>query len=162
MKASRFHKLSVAAVVALAFCAPAAAVDYWVVANTLSSHSERQCPACEGGTPNEFNWGGGLEARFKHNLAAQVGGYRNTYGHGTAYAIGIWQPITDGRMSAGGFVGAATGYKSDPGCQRDVCPVGGFLISFSGERYGFNVMVVPAISGTTTNVFGLQLKLKLN
>jgi len=153
------------AAVAVAACllvAPAVAADYWVVANAISSHSEQQCPACDGGKVNQFNWGGGLEARFSHDLAAQVGGYRNTYGHGTAYAIGIWQPITDGRMSAGGFIGAATGYKSDPDCQRNVCPVGGFLISFSEERYGFNVMVIPATSATQTTVFGLQLKLRVD
>jgi hypothetical protein len=140
----------------------ASATDYWVVANTLSSHSVRECPACKGGEPNEFNWGGGIEARFKRDLAVQVGGYRNTYGHGTAYAIGIWQPLTDKRMSAGGFVGAATGYKSDPGCASDVCPIAGFLITVANERFGFNVMVVPALSNTHTNVFGLQLKVKLN
>jgi len=147
---------------ALALAAPAAATEYWAVANTLSTHSQTECYACQDGKTNGFNWGGGIEARFSHQLSAQVGGYRNTYSHGTAYAIGIWQPITDGTASAGFFVGAATGYKSDPECHRNLCPVGGFLLTFADDRYGFNVMIVPAVSKNTTNVFGLQLKVRIH
>lgn len=139
----------------------ARSAELWGVVNAASWHDDRECPACPGGKPNERNWGGGLEARFAHDLGLQVGGYRNTYGRGTAYAIGMWQPVTAGPLAAGGFLGAATGYAPDPSCGRNLCAVAGLMFTLTVERFGLNVMVVPPVTAKSTAVVGVQLRMRL-
>jgi hypothetical protein len=83
----------------------------------------------------------GVGVRFGN---VQFGAYRNSWGKGSAYALADFEPVKVGPVSAGVFVGAATGY---PG--KAVLPAAGALCRIRFGDASVTLRVVPPLGGSS-------------
>jgi hypothetical protein len=83
----------------------------------------------------------GVGVRFGN---AQFGVYRNSWGKGSAYALADFEPVKLGPLSAGVFVGAATGY---PG--KVVLPAAGIVCRFRVGGASMTLRALPPLGGSS-------------
>jgi hypothetical protein len=126
-----------------------------VVGTGLSHHLiERTNPPY-----NETNSGVGLRLNFNNDTAIQSGFYNNSYNNQSNYAILDYSPYKllrqndCGKIDVGGFIGAATGYKTYP------VPVGGIQGAIHCGDFYVRSRVTPApIAGAVLSVeFGYTI-----
>jgi hypothetical protein len=75
---------------------------------------------------------------------AQFGVYRNSWGRGSTYALLDLEPVKLGPVSAGVFVGAATGY---PG--KAVLPAAGIVCRFRVGDASVTLRALPPVGGSS-------------
>jgi|SRR5581483_1438898 len=115
----------------------------WLVGSGLAKH-------LDGGEHcNSVTEGLGLE----HGDYA-VGFYRNSNCRWSTYAARAWMPIRAGAVRAGLLGGVVTGY------QTPVMPAAAGVVSFEGERYGANLILVPPAGRASPGVAWLQWKVR--
>ncbi len=59
---------------------------------------------------NERNIGAGIRYALDASWSLQAGGYRNSYGRPSFYALADWTPLEAGAIRAGAFAGIVSGY----------------------------------------------------
>ena len=124
--------------------------EVWGAVNLTSYHfSEQQF--------NQNNIGAGVEYHFDSDLLVLGGKYKNSVGGKSTYALAGWTPLHYGAFHAGLAVGAVNGYPALN--NGKLAPVAVGLIRAEGERFGANLIVIPAAKGSPLTI-GLQLKMK--
>ena len=102
----------------------------------LSYHFDRE-PA-----HNERNFGAGIRYAIDDAWSLQAGAYNNSESKVSAYALADWTPLRAGAVSAGGFLGLATGYQWEPLAGR-LTPIAGAVVRASLGRFSVALRVVP-------------------
>lgn len=87
---------------------------------------------------NESNTGLGLRRQVSDRWAWQVGAYRNSLSHASAYGLWDWTPLQAGRWSAGLSAGAVVG-----GYQERIKPAVGLYAQWQHLRWGAALRVLP-------------------
>ena len=109
-------------------------------------------------SPSDFdnaNYGAGLECRVD-SWAVEAGGYRNSYGRGSAYLAGGYWYALDSGWAVGLALGVATNYP------EGMVPVGGITLHTpEWEGWGARLMVGPKVHEHGAHVAHLMLTRKL-
>lgn len=100
---------------------------------------------------NEVNTGVGLRRDLGSDLSGQIGAYRNSLDRTSTYALIDYTPLTIGPVSAGGFIGAATGYVPS------VRPMAGAVIRVDAGRFTPAVRLIPKVPGNKSASVALEL-----
>jgi hypothetical protein len=122
---------------AAAFMLPLSAAASEVVFHLGSRHGDRV--RGDGEPYVERNPGVGV--RFGN---VQFGAYRNSWGKGSAYALADFEPVKLGPVSAGVFVGAATGYPD-----RAIMPAAGIVCRFRVGGASVTLRALPPLGGSS-------------
>jgi hypothetical protein len=122
-------------ILAAAFLLPLSAAASEVVFHLGSRHGER----IRGDGEPYVEKNPGVGVRFGN---VQFGAYRNSWGKGSAYALLDIEPVRFGPVSAGVFVGAATGY---PG--KAVLPAAGIVCRFRVGGASMTLRAIPPVGG---------------
>lgn len=130
-------------VAAVGVFAGAKAEEMWAVVSGIAIHLDGR-DHC-----NSTTSGLGIE---KNGYA--VGFYRNSNCKWSTYAAKAWLPLRAAGLKLGAIGGAVTGYKTS------VLPAAGFAAAFEKRDWGFNVILIPPISDSSTGVVWLQTKFR--
>jgi hypothetical protein len=122
---------------AAAFLLPLSAAASEVVLHLSSRHGERI--RGDGEPYVERNPGVGVKLGN-----AQFGVYRNSWGKGSTYALVDLEPVKLGPLSAGVFVGAATGYPD-----RAIMPAAGIVCRFRVGDASVTLRALPPLGGSS-------------
>jgi hypothetical protein len=119
-----------------------------LVLHLLSAHSE---PGFE-----NANVGAGLECRITKELSAEMGGYRNSYGRGSAYVAGGYRHTFDSQWAIGAAIGIATGYPDG------TIPIGGVsLHTPTVNGWGARLLAGPKVHQGGAHVLHLMITKEL-
>jgi hypothetical protein len=126
----------------------APATSTHLVIHGLSHHAH----ARPNGQPwNEVNIGAGLRRDIAGDLSGQVGFYRNSINRTSTYALLDVTPLHLGPVSAGGFIGAASGYV------QTVRPIAGAVLRVDAGRFTPTLRLIPKVPGNKSASVSLEL-----
>ncbi len=91
---------------------------------------------------NERNAGAGIRYAFDRTLSVQAGAFNNSHSRVSTYLLADWTPVQIGNVSAGAFVGAATGYAWRP-LVGVVTPITGAIVRTDLGRFSLAVRITP-------------------
>jgi len=91
---------------------------------------------------NERNPGLGIRYAFNRDWAIQAGAFNNSQSRLSVYGIADWTPVHVGAVSAGAFLGAATGYDWRPMVGK-LTPVTGAVVRAEFDRFNIAVRITP-------------------
>jgi hypothetical protein len=102
------------------------------------------------------NYGAGMECRITREIAAEVGGYRNSYGRGSAYVAGGYRYTIDSQWAIGAAIGIATGYPDG------TIPIGGVsLHTPTVNGWGARLLAGPKVHQGGAHVLHLMVTKEL-
>ena len=127
--------------------------ELWLNPGMFSYHFDRERSF------NSRNIGFGAEYRFSSVASFTVGTYNNSYHESSNYIGAYWQPILLGPFKFGAVAGGFNGYSktNDGGWFPAIVPA----LTYEGERFGFNLLMVPSIPDKVAGSLSVQFKLKV-
>lgn len=135
----------------LALCpAFASAGEYWGSVNLFSYHGDTQKKL------NERNLGLGIEYHQTEEILYMAGAYNNSHRRTSVYLLAGWRPIEWGPLRMGLVGGLINGYPNHN--KGKVIPAAAALVSWEGERWGANMLIIPAALKHTPVTLGFQMK----
>jgi hypothetical protein len=123
----------------------------WLTATVRSHHMER------GKGYEEQNMGVGIETDLSPRTRLALGFYRNSERRDSVYGAVVYCPVSVrwGNWRGCGMAGGVTGYNDT------VAPLAGAVLSYEGNVYGFNVLMLPNKRGDLSQgVLAFQAKHK--
>lgn len=132
--------------------------EWWGNLNVGSHHfGDEEDYLRQGESFNEFNPGVGVEVQWRPVHALAAGYFHNSLERNSLYLAYHFTPIPVGRyVRVGAMGGLVTGY---PGYHDGgVAPVAGLVAKIEGQRFGVNLLFLPALEDVTPATVGLQLK----
>lgn len=127
--------------------------ELWLNPGMFSYHFDRERSF------NSRNIGFGAEYRFSSVASFTVGTYNNSYHESSNYIGAYWQPILLGPFKFGAVAGGFNGYSktNDGGWFPAIVPA----LTYEGDRFGFNLLMVPSIPDKVAGSLSVQFKLKV-
>jgi hypothetical protein len=102
------------------------------------------------------NYGAGLECRMTKEWSAEMGGYRNSYGQGSAYVAGGYRHTFANQWAVGAAIGIATGYPDG------TIPVGGVTLHTpSVNGWGARALFGPKVRTSGGHVLHFMITKEL-
>ncbi len=126
--------------------------ELWLNPGMLSYHFDRERSF------NSRNVGFGAEYRYSTVASVTLGTYRNSYHESSNYIGAYWQPIQLGVFKFGAVAGVFNGYSktNDGGWFPALIPA----LTYEGERFGVNLLLVPSIPEKVAGSLSVQFKFK--
>jgi len=126
--------------------------ELWLNPGMFSYHFDRER------TFNSRNIGFGAEYRFSSVASFTIGTFNNSYHESSKYIGAYWQPIQLGVFKLGAVAGIFNGYSktNDGGWFPAIIPA----LTYEGDRFGVNLLMVPSIPDRVAGSFCVQFKLK--
>jgi hypothetical protein len=126
--------------------------ELWLNPGMLSYHFDRERSF------NSRNVGFGAEYRYSTVASVTFGTYRNSYHESSNYIGAYWQPIQLGVFKFGAVAGVFNGYSktNDGGWFPALIPA----LTYEGERFGVNLLMVPSIPDKVAGSLSVQFKFK--
>ncbi len=126
--------------------------ELWLNPGMLSYHFDRERSF------NSRNVGFGAEYRYSTVASVTLGTYRNSYHESSNYIGAYWQPIQLGVFKFGAVAGVFNGYSktNDGGWFPALIPA----LTYEGERFGVNLLMVPSIPDKVAGSLSVQFKFK--
>jgi hypothetical protein len=126
--------------------------ELWLNPGMFSYHFDRER------TFNSRNIGFGAEYRFSSVASFTIGTFSNSYHESSKYIGAYWQPIQLGLFKLGAVAGGFNGYSktNDGGWFPAIIPA----LTYEGDRFGVNLLMVPSIPDRVAGSFCVQFKLK--
>jgi hypothetical protein len=127
--------------------------EFWLDSGFATYHFDRDKDL------NGANAGLGAEFRFREDLAATAGRFRNSDREYSNYAGAIWQPFAIGPVRLGAVVAAFNGYPHmrGGGWFPALIPVA----TVEYKRVGLNIGYVPSYKDRLYGGISVQLKFRL-
>jgi hypothetical protein len=127
--------------------------ELWLNPGMFSYHFDRERSF------NSRNIGFGAEYRFSSVASFTVGTYNNSYHESSNYIGAYWQPILLGPFKFGAVAGGFNGYSktNDGGWFPAIVPA----LTYEGDRFGVNLLMVPSIPDKVAGSLSVQFKLKV-
>lgn len=126
--------------------------ELWLNPGMFSYHFDRERSF------NSRNIGFGAEYRFSSVASFTMGTYNNSYEESSKYIGAYWQPILMGPFKFGLVAGGFNGYSktNDGGWFPAIFPA----LTYEGDRFGINLLIVPSIPDRIAGSLSVQFKLK--
>ena len=126
--------------------------ELWLNPGMFSYHFDRDRSF------NSRNLGFGAEYRFSSVASFTMGTYNNSYHESSNYIGAYWQPILMGPFKFGAVAGGFNGYSKthDGGWFPAIVPA----LTYEGDRFGVNLLLVPSIPDKVAGSISVQFKLK--
>jgi hypothetical protein len=126
--------------------------ELWLNPGMFSYHFDRERSF------NSRNIGFGAEYRYSTVASFTLGTYRNSYHESSNYMGAYWQPIQLGVFKFGAVAGFFNGYSktNDGGWFPALIPA----LTYEGERFGVNLLMVPSIPDKVAGSLSVQFKFK--
>jgi len=122
--------------------------DKHIVVHGFSHHTvERPKPPAW----NETNPGLGIRYELYDDVSFQAGFYKNSFYKRSYYGVVDYTPLSIGKLSAGGFLGIASGYTDKTGI------AGGAIVRWQEKRYSTAIRVIP---GGKYNIVAIEIGVK--
>ncbi len=127
--------------------------ELWLNPGMFSYHFDRERSF------NSRNIGFGAEYRFSSVASFTIGTYNNSYHESSNYIGAYWQPILLGPFKFGAVAGGFNGYSktNDGGWFPAIVPA----LTYEGDRFGVNLLMVPSIPDKVAGSLSVQFKLKV-
>ncbi len=127
--------------------------ELWLNPGMFSYHFDRERSF------NSRNIGFGAEYRFSSVASFTAGTYNNSYHESSNYIGAYWQPILLGPFKFGAVAGGFNGYSktNDGGWFPAIVPA----LTYEGDRFGVNLLMVPSIPDKVAGSLSVQFKLKV-
>lgn len=100
---------------------------------------------------NEVNTGIALRRSFGGGVSGQIGAYRNSINRTSGYLLVDYTPLHIGPVSAGGFIGAASGYVDA------VRPIAGAVLRVDAGRFTPTLRLIPKVPGNKSASVALEI-----
>ena len=108
---------------------------------------------------NNNNYGLGAEYRYSTVNSLTTGRYLNSDRKISNYAGLYWQPLGIGNFRLGALIGAIDGYPATKNGNWFLMALP--IVSYEAEKIGFNLTIVPTITGLVYGAITIQLKLRV-
>lgn len=143
----------VALIIAIGALARSLAGETWFVSTVASYHYNTDKKY------EQQNWGFGIEQKLADNFAVIAGGYRNSNRRDSMYFGAAWAPVQIyGPLRLGVAAMMVGGYETPK--NTEVLKAAFPFLTAEYKGFGFNIPIIPPVSGTTPGVIGLQFKVR--